>query len=169
MNKNQSTSTTLRTALFAGGCFWGVEHYMQKQPGVLSVENGYTGGTTVNPSYEQVKSHVTGHAEAVRITYDSTLTDYETLLRFFFEIHDPTQMGGQGSDIGSQYRSEIFYQSNEEKEITSKLIQLLKDKGYKVVTKVTPASTFYPAEAYHQDYFEHHEDEPDCHFYTKRF
>ncbi|MFA6831287.1 MAG: peptide-methionine (S)-S-oxide reductase MsrA [Bacteroidaceae bacterium] len=158
-----------KTAIFAGGCFWGVEHYMQAQPGVISVESGYTGGQTENPSYEQVKSQMTGHAEAVRITYDPRITDYETLLRFFFEIHDPTQNDGQGVDIGSQYRSEIFFQSEQEKNITLKVIAILRDKGYDVVTRVTKAGPFYLAEAYHQDYFEHHEGEPDCHFYTPRF
>ncbi len=166
---SQTTNTTYKTAIFAGGCFWGVEHYMQKQPGVISVESGYIGGHVAYPTYEQVKSQTTGHAEAVRITYDPQKTDYETLLRFFFEIHDPTQADGQGIDIGSQYRSEIFYQTEEEKLITEKVIGILRERGYDVVTKVTPASPFYEAEDYHQDYFEHHEGEPDCHFYTKRF
>lgn len=158
-----------KTAIFAGGCFWGVEHYMQIQRGVVSVQSGYTGGCIENPSYEQVSTQVTGHAEAVKITYDSTITDYETLLRFFFEIHDPTQNDGQGIDIGTQYRSEIFYQTEEEKEITLKVIAILRDKGFDVVTRVTEAGSFYPAEAYHQDYFERHKGEPDCHFYTPRF
>ncbi len=158
-----------KTAIFAGGCFWGVEHYMQAQPGVISVESGYTGGWVENPTYEQVKSQMTGHAEAVKITYDPVVTDYETLLRFFFEIHDPTQNDGQGVDIGSQYRSEIFFQTDEEKQIILKVIAILMDKGYDVVTRVTKAGVFYPAESYHQDYFEHHQGEPDCHFYTPRF
>lgn len=166
---NNKIKSLYKIAIFAGGCFWGVEYYMQAQEGVISVESGYTGGCVENPSYEQVKSQKTGHVEAVKITYDSTITDYETLLRFFFEIHDPTQNDRQGIDIGSQYRSEIFYQTEEEKIIILRVIAILKNKGYQVVTRVTEAGPFYLAEAYHQDYFERHEGEPDCHFYTPRF
>ena len=162
-------SSGTETAIFAGGCFWGVEHLMQQEPGVLSVESGYIGGTTAHPTYEQVKSHTTGHAEAVRVTYDPTRTDYETLARLFFEIHDPTQRDGQGPDIGEQYRSEIFYQSDAQKEVAERLIKLLRDKGYDVVTRVTPAGTFWPAEAYHQNYYERQGTEPYCHRRTKRF
>ncbi len=157
------------TAIFAGGCFWGVEHLMQQQPGVLSVENGYIGGHKKNPTYQEVCSHTTGHAEAVRVIFDPKKTDYETLAKRFFEIHDPTQTDGQGPDIGDQYRSEIFYNSPEQKATAEKLIAILKQKGYKVATKVTPATTFYPAEAYHQDYYERKGTQPYCHSYTKRF
>ncbi len=157
------------TAIFAGGCFWGVEHLMQQQSGVLSVENGYIGGHTENPTYQEVCSHTTGHAEAVRIIFDTKKTDYETLAKRFFEIHDPTQTDGQGPDIGEQYRSEIFYNSPEQKAIAEKLINILKQKGYKIVTKVSPASTFYPAEEYHQDYYQRKGTQPYCHKYTKRF
>ncbi|GAB1358855.1 bifunctional methionine sulfoxide reductase B/A protein [Porphyromonadaceae bacterium] len=120
-------STT--TAIFAGGCFWGVEHLMQQQNGVIGVESGYIGGTVVNPTYQQVCTGRTGHAEAVRIIYDSTKVDYETLAKLFFEIHDPTQLDGQGPDLGHQYRSGVFYSSAEQKKIAEKLIQQLKDKG----------------------------------------
>lgn len=159
----------METAIFAGGCFWGVEHYMKEIPGVLSVESGYIGGDKEDPSYEQVSSKKTGHAEAVRIVFDRTKTDYETLAKTFFEIHDPTQLNRQGPDIGEQYRSEVFYTSPQQKEITDKLIGQLKDKGYKVVTKVTPATKFWTAEDYHQNYYERKGTEPYCHGYTKRF
>ncbi|NDV84057.1 peptide-methionine (S)-S-oxide reductase [Bacteroides sp. 51] len=156
-------------AIFAGGCFWGVEYYMQKQPGVITVESGYIGGDKENPSYEQVCQKNTGHAEAVRITFDNTKTDYETLAKMFFEIHDPTQTDGQGPDIGEQYRSEVFYTTPQQKEIAEKLIGQLREKGYDVATAVTPATTFWTAEDYHQNYYVQKGTEPYCHGYTKRF
>ncbi len=164
-----SSGKILQTAIFAGGCFWGVEHLMQQQEGVLSVESGYIGGEIENPSYEQVCTQLTGHAEAVKITFDSTLVDYETLLKLFFEIHDPTQTDGQGPDLGPQYRSEVFYIDEQQKEITHSVIQQLEEKGYKISTKVTPASTFFPAEDYHQDYYAKKGTEPYCHARVKRF
>lgn len=157
------------TAIFAGGCFWGVEHLLAKLPGVSNVESGYIGGKVPNPTYEQVTKHLTGHAEAVRVTYDPSKVSYETLAKNFFEIHDPTQANGQGPDIGDQYRSEVFYTTPEQKQIAEKLIAQLKAKGYKVVTKVTPATTFWPAEKYHQDYYQLKGTQPYCHAYTKRF
>ncbi len=157
------------TAIFAGGCFWGVEHLMQRQKGVITVENGYTGGTTQHPNYEQVCKNIGGHAEAVRIHFDPHVTDFETLAILFFEIHDPTQLNRQGPDVGIQYRSEIFYLSEKQKLISEKLINDLKNRGYDVKTKLTPASTFYPAEEYHQDYYQHKGTLPYCHVYTKRF
>lgn len=156
-------------AIFAGGCFWGVEHLMQRQKGVISVESGYTGGSTENPTYEQVCSQIGGHAEAVRIVFDNKLTDYETLAKMFFEIHDPTQFNRQGPDVGLQYRSEIFYLTEEQKEIAEKLIATLKNKGFDVKTKLTSASTFYVAEEYHQKYYKNKGTLPYCHVYTKRF
>lgn len=157
------------TAIFAGGCFWGVEHLMQKIPGVISVESGYIGGHVDNPTYEQVCTNTTGHAEAVRVTFDPSVADYETLARAFFEIHDPTQVNRQGPDIGKQYRSGVYYNSSEQKATAEKLIGILQAKGYDVVTEVTPATTFWPAEDYHQDYYEHKGTQPYCHSYTKRF
>ena len=157
------------TAIFAGGCFWGVEYMMEKTPGVLSVEAGYIGGKTENPTYEEVCSHTTGHAEAVRIVFYPTKVSYETLARLFFEIHDPTQLNRQGPDMGDQYRSEIFYTTPEQKQIAERLIDTLRAKGYKVVTRVTPASTFWKAENYHQDYYRRKGTLPYCHGYTKRF
>ncbi len=157
------------TAIFAGGCFWGVEYHFEKQKGVLDVVSGYTGGHVKNPTYQQVCSGTTGHIEAVKVTYDPSQTDYETLAKLFFEIHDPTQVDRQGPDIGEQYRSVVFYKNDAQKQIAKKLIGILQDKGYDVATKLEPASTFYEAENYHQDYYEKKQSTPYCHVYTQRF
>jgi len=157
------------TAVFAGGCFWGVEYFLQKEPGVITVTSGYTGGHVKNPSYKEVCTGNTGHAEAVKIIYDPAKTTYEKLLRLFLEIHDPTQVGGQGPDIGDQYRSEIFYMNDEQKKITEKNLKILAGKGYKTATAVTKASEFFEAEGYHQDYYFNNGKVPYCHGYTKRF
>lgn len=157
------------TAIFAGGCFWGVEHLMQQQPGVLSMEVGYIGGNKENPTYQEVCSGETGHAEAVKIVFDPAKVSYEKLARLFFEIHDPTQTDGQGPDIGNQYRSEIFYTTPKQKEIAEKLIEELKQKGLQVVTKVTPSAIFWKAENYHQNYYDKTGKVPYCHRYTPRF
>lgn len=157
------------TAIFAGGCFWGVEYMLSKLPGVLKVESGYIGGTTENPTYEEVCRHRTGHAEAVRVLFDPAKVSYETLARLFFEIHDPTQENGQGPDLGDQYRSEIFYTSPAQQATAERLIAELRRKGYDVVTGVTPAGRFWPAEDYHQRYYERKGTRPYCHAYTKRF
>lgn len=157
------------TAIFAGGCFWGVEYFMQKSEGVISVTSGFTGGHVKNPSYKEVCTGNTGHAEAVRIIYDPEKTTYEKLLKLFLEIHDPTQVGGQGPDLGDQYRSEIFFLNDEQKKIAQKNIDILKSKGLKIATSLTPASEFYEAEDYHQDYYFKNGKVPYCHGYTKRF
>lgn len=159
----------METAIFAGGCFWGVEFYMKTLSGVISVESGYIGGTKENPTYEEVCSNTTGHAEAVRIVYDPSLIDYETMAKHFFEIHDPTQVNRQGPDIGEQYRSEVFYLSEEQKKTAKKLIEQLKDKGLRVATQLTPATTFWVAEDYHQNYYTRKGKLPYCHVYIKRF
>jgi len=156
-------------AIFAGGCFWGVEYHFQKAQGVLSTRVGYTGGHTANPTYKQVCSGATGHAEALEVTFDAAKTSFEALAKLFFETHDPTQMNRQGPDVGEQYRSAIFYVDEEQKKTAEKLIAVLKDKGYKVVTGVIPASTFWPAEDYHQRYYERKGQQPYCHVYKKRF
>lgn len=157
------------TAIFAGGCFWGVEYMLSKRPGVLDVESGYIGGHKDHPTYEEVRSHTTGHAEAVRVRFDPSRIGYEELARLFFEIHDPTQADGQGPDIGDQYRSEIFYTTPAQRDIALRLIDTLRSRGYDVVTRVTPATTFWPAEGYHQDSYDRKGTQPYCHSYTKRF
>jgi len=157
------------TALLAGGCFWGVEYYMQKMDGVESVTSGYTGGHVKNPGYKAVCTGKTGHAETVKVVFDPDKVSYEEIVRMFLEIHDPTQVGRQGPDIGDQYRSEIFYMNLEQKEVAEKLLTILEGKGYKIATKVTRASEFFPAEDYHQDYYFNNGKTPYCHGYTKRF
>jgi len=127
------------------------------------------GGKTRNPTYKEVCYENTGHAEAVEVVFDPGKTDYEKLARYFFEIHDPTQLNRQGPDVGDQYRSAIFYLDDNQKQIAEKLVKILKDKGYKVVTEVTRAGEFYEAERYHQDYYNYTGKEPYCHFYQKRF
>ncbi len=160
---------SIETTYFAGGCFWGVEYYMQKAEGIISTDVGFMGGKTRNPSYKDVCTHTTGHAEVVKVVFNNKKTSFEQLARLFFEIHDPTQMNRQGPDIGDQYRSEIFYTNEKQKEISLKLIQMLKAKGVDVVTGLTPATEFYIAEDYHQDYYNHKGTLPYCHGYQKRF
>jgi peptide methionine sulfoxide reductase msrA/msrB len=157
------------TAIFAGGCFWGVEHLMKCSPGVISVISGYIGGNRPNPTYQDVCNHPTGHAEAVKIIFDPHKITYEALTKRFFEIHDPGQVNRQGPDIGEQYRSEIFYTTPQQKETALKLIHILRDKGFKVETKLTPATEFWKAEDYHQNYYQKTRKQPYCHQYIKKF
>lgn len=161
--------TGKETALFAGGCFWGVEHLMKQERGVISAESGYMGGHLRNPAYEDVCTGKTGHAETVKVVFDPKITSFEKLARIFFEIHDPTQANGQGPDIGDQYRSAIFYTTQEQKETAEKLICELKGKGFDAVTEVVPADTFWKAEDYHQDYYTRKGTQPYCHRRVKRF
>jgi len=156
-------------AYFAGGCFWGVEYLFEHRYGVISAISGYMGGSLATPSYEEVIQGNTGHLEVVEVTYDSTKVDYEKLVKFFFEIHDPTQVDGQGPDRGAQYLSAVFYKNDDEKKIIHRLIHILKAKGYKIATKVIPVSTFWKAEDYHQDYYDKNKEQPSCHFYKKKF
>jgi len=165
----QETEPATEKAIFASGCFWGTEYYFQKAPGVLSTTVGYIGGNKKSPSYRQVGSGRTGHKEAVEIIYDPSKTTYETLAKLYFETHDFTQTNGQGPDIGEQYLSYIFFTSKDQKETAEKLIDILKDKGYKVATFLAEASDFWKAEDYHQDYYKNNGKTPYCHFYTKIF
>lgn len=159
----------LKKAYFGGGCFWGVEHLMQQQDGVFSVLSGYMGGKTESPSYEQVCRGDTGHVEVVEVLYDSNKVAFKTLAKLFFEIHDPTQNDGQGPDRGTQYQSVIFYTQPSEKNESDALIQQLEKNGLKVCTRLEPADTFWPAEEYHQNYYEKNGKAPYCHQYQKRF
>jgi peptide methionine sulfoxide reductase msrA/msrB len=161
--------STTDTAIFAGGCFWGMEYYFENAKGVKSTTVGYIGGHTENPTYEQVCSHTSGHIEAIEVIFNPQETDYETLAKLFFEIHDPTQINRQGPDVGEQYKSAVFFKNKEQKLIAEKLIKILEEKGYNVVTELIPATKFWPAELYHQDYYSKKQGRPYCHFYKKKF
>lgn len=157
------------SAYFAGGCFWGVEYYFENLSGVISVTSGYIGGNVDNPTYKQVSTGKTRHAETVRIVYDPERIPYEKLAKLFFEIHDPTQVNRQGPDVGSQYRSAIFYESDTQKKAVQILIDLLEKKGSSIATELSPVTSFWPAEEYHQNYYNNSGQAPTCHFRTKRF
>ncbi|MCH2161924.1 MAG: bifunctional methionine sulfoxide reductase B/A protein [Phycisphaerales bacterium] len=146
----------LETGYFAGGCFWGVEHAFQQIPGVLDVSSGYQQGDTSNPTYKEICTEPTNHAESVRVVFDPTKVDYETLVKFFFIVHDPTQLNRQGPDYGTQYRSGIYTTSKRQQEAAQRVRAQLQAsdtfKGRKIVSEIEPAETFWPAEDYHQDY-----------------
>jgi len=158
-----------KKAIFASGCFWGTEYHFRKAKGVLSTTVGYTGGHTKNPTYREVCSGTTGHAEDVEVVFDRAKTSYEELAKLYFETHDPSQVNRQGPDVGEQYRSEIFYLDEQQKETAEKLIKILQTKGYKVATRLTKASEFWKAEDYHQDYYMKKNGSPYCHIYKKKF
>jgi peptide methionine sulfoxide reductase msrA/msrB len=163
------TETKTQKAYFAGGCFWGTEYLLQETEGVISTRVGYMGGHKKNPTYKEVCSGTTGHAETVEVVFDPSKTSFEKLAKLFFEIHDPTQVNRQGPDVGNQYRSAIFYVDDNQKQVAEKLIKTLESKGYQVVTELTKADTFWVAEDYHQDYYETSGQQPYCHAYEKRF
>jgi peptide methionine sulfoxide reductase msrA/msrB len=156
-------------AIFAGGCFWGTQYYFEQAPGVMSVTAGYTGGHLDNPTYEQVCTDKTGHAEAVEVEYDSSKTSFEELAKLFFEMHDFTQLNRQGPDVGTQYRSAIFYLNQQQKKIATRLVEELKKKAYDVKTQIVPAGKFWPAEDYHQNYYESRGEVPYCHISKEIF
>lgn len=162
-------NSTLKKAYFAGGCFWGVEYYLEKLKGVKEVTSGFMGGHLKNPTYQQVIRKNTGHIETVEVLYDENMVSYEALAKLFFEIHDPTQTDGQGPDIGSQYISAIFVSNTQERKTIEKLVKLLEKKGLDVATKVLAKKPFYGAEAYHQDYYERKGSKPYCHRRVERF
>jgi peptide methionine sulfoxide reductase msrA/msrB len=163
------TKEHFERAFVAGGCFWGVEHLMKELPGVVKTAVGYMGGHVVDPHYEEVCSGLTGHLETVELIFDPQKTAYETIIKDFFEIHDPTQATGQGPDIGEQYVSVIFYVTEKQKNIAHRLKNQLESQGLKITTDIRPASYFYPAEEYHQRYYEKTAKQPYCHRRTVRF
>jgi peptide-methionine (S)-S-oxide reductase len=153
------------TTTLAGGCFWCLEAVYDEMEGVLSVESGYMGGRQPNPTYRDVCTGRTGHAEVVQITFDPDVTPFRDLLEVFFAIHDPTTLNRQGNDVGTQYRSAIFYHSAEQKAIAEQVISELTAAGVftdPIVTEVKPASTFHRAEGYHQEYFANNPNQPYC-------
>lgn len=156
-------------AIFASGCFWGTEYHFKKAPGVISTTVGYTGGNVDNPTYKQVCTDKTGHAEAVEVVFDPAKTTYEKLAKLYFETHDFTQLNRQGPDIGTQYRSAIFYLDEQQKQVAEQLVQQLKKKGFDVKTQIVAAGKFWPAEKYHQDYYQKTGKTPYCHIYRKIF
>ena len=159
--------TAAQTAILAGGCFWGMEDLFRKLPGVTDTEVGYTGGALGDPTYKDVKTGKTGHAEAIRISYDPSKTSYRALLEFFFQIHDSTTLGRQGNDVGSQYRSAIFYLDPEQEMTAHDVIADFQKAGVlpgEIVTEVVPAAPFHRAEDFHQDYLVTYPEGYTCHF-----
>jgi peptide-methionine (S)-S-oxide reductase len=160
---NQSSASEVAT--LAGGCFWCIEAVFREVDGVESVTSGYTGGTAANPNYQQVCSNKTGHAEAVQVTFDPARISYREILEIFFSVHDPTTLNRQGADIGTQYRSAIFYHNEQQKTVAEELIrELNKSRLWKtpVVTQIAPLNKFYPAEDYHKEYFVRHPEQAYC-------
>ncbi len=159
---NRTEQTTL-----ANGCFWCTEAIFKRLKGVISVKSGYAGGTTVNPSYDQVCSGKTGHAEATQIVYDPSLISFDKILDIFWHTHDPTTLNRQGNDVGTQYRSVIFFHDEKQREVAEASKKKLEKEGtYKnpIVTEITPFRNFYAAENYHNDYYDKHHDVPYCNF-----
>lgn len=164
-----ATKQKTNKAIFASGCFWGTEYHFKRTPGVISTTVGYTGGNVDNPTYKQVCTDRTGHAEAVEIVFDPAKTTYEKLAKLYFETHDFTQLNRQGPDVGTQYRSVIFYMNEQQKQVAEKLVRELKKRNYDVKTRIVPAAKFWPAELYHQDYYKKTGKTPYCHIYKKIF
>jgi peptide-methionine (S)-S-oxide reductase len=157
----------MEKAILAGGCFWGMEDLIRKLPGVSNTDVGYTGGTFPNPTYKDIQSKSTGHAEAIEITFDSAVLPYRKLLEFFFQIHDPTTKNRQGNDVGPSYRSAIFYLNEEQRKTAAQLVSELNASQKwpgRIVTEITAANEFYKAEDYHQDYLMQHPNGYTCHF-----
>lgn len=164
---NDKSLSGFRSIMLAGGCFWGMEDLIRKLPGVADTEVGFTGGAIANPTYPIVSSGASGHAESIRITYDPQKISYEDILHFFFKIHDPTTINRQGNDVGSQYRSAIFFGSDEERAIAERVISEVNSSGKwkkPIVTKLEKAASWYPAEDYHQDYLVKNPGGYTCHF-----
>lgn len=164
LNETMNTSN-LDTITLAGGCFWCTEAIYQQLKGVVSVTSGYTDGKFPNPTYREVCSGLTGHAECVNIVYDKSVTDIKKILEVFFTVHDPTTLNRQGADVGTQYRSGIYYHNKEQQEVALKVIEALNKSGAyhnPVVTEIKPFSSFYKAEDYHQNYYTENGSEPYC-------
>jgi len=158
---------THEVAIFAGGCFWGMQDLIRKLPGIVETRAGYTGGTLENPTYADICTGKTGHAEAIRIVFDAERLPYRRLVEFFFQIHDPTTLNRQGNDVGSQYRSAIFFTNPEQERVARETIRDIEASGNwpgRIVTEVGPAGPFYDAEEGHQDYLEKFPEGYSCHY-----
>lgn len=167
-----AASTHYEKAILAGGCFWGMEELLRGVEGVVKTQVGYTGGDVANPTYELISTGLTGHAEAVEVTFDPQKISYENLLKFFFTIHDPTTLNRQENDVGTQYRSEIFYFSEAQKNTAQKVIAAANNSGVfkkPVTTALSKAKTFYAAEEYHQDYLQKNPYGYTCHHVHKEW
>jgi peptide-methionine (S)-S-oxide reductase len=165
--KQEETAGATEIATFAGGCFWCLEAVFQQVPGVLKVESGYMGGRTENPTYEDVCTGRTGHAEVVQLTFDPRRVSYGKLLELFWKLHDPTTLNRQGNDIGTQYRSAVYYHSEAQRQAAEKSKQELAASGTQrspIVTEITRAETFYRGEGYHQDYYRQNRNAPYCRY-----
>lgn len=161
------SDTSTQRAVLAGGCFWGMQDLIRKLDGVRATRVGYTGGQTENATYDQVKTGRTGHAESIEITFDPSVISYRKILEWFFQIHDPTTKDRQGNDRGTQYRSAIFYESEDQKRIAEDVIDAVESSGKwpgRVVTELTPAGPFWEAEDFHQDYLERYPNGYTCHY-----
>lgn len=159
--------SNLETTTLSGGCFWGMQEIIRSLPGVMSTVVGYMGGHTVDPTYEQVKQGITGHAESVQVVFDSEKITYYELLDYFFRMHDPTTLHRQGDDIGHQYRSVIFYHTEDQRQVAEEVKRRVEVSGKwpaPLTTEIVPASTFYKAEDYHQDYLKRHPNGYNCHW-----
>ena len=155
--------------IVAGGCFWGVQYYLDRLPGVLKTEVGYSGGSLDHPSYDAVCGQKTGHYEALRIVFDSDKTNLTTVIQYFFEIHDPAQKNGQGPDLGPQYLSAVFYYDDKQRRCVQFVMDELSAMDYDLSTRLLPVSTFWPAENYHQHYYQRQDAMPYCHRHVTRF
>jgi peptide-methionine (S)-S-oxide reductase len=163
--RSEDASPTTEVATLGGGCFWCLEAVFEELRGVQGVMSGYSGGTVPDPTYEQVCTGTTGHAEVVQVTFDPAVVSFREILEVYFSIHDPTTLNRQGADVGTQYRSVIFYHSPEQKRIAEEVIAELEETGVwddPIVTEVTPSSAFYDAEDYHQEYFRRNQRQPYC-------
>ncbi|MDE2420514.1 MAG: peptide-methionine (S)-S-oxide reductase MsrA [Gammaproteobacteria bacterium] len=164
MTNQANTETSLERAIVGGGCFWCTESVFRAVRGVKNVTSGYAGGARPNPTYEQICSGATGHAEVIAIDFDPAVISFERILDIFFATHDPTTLNRQGNDMGTQYRSVIFYLNDAQKQTAITKIDALKAEGVQAVTEVSPAPTFYPAEDYHQDYYAKNPNQGYCSF-----
>ena len=169
MERDKLIAGALQKAYFASGCFWGTEYWFMKAAGVKETTAGFMGGHTEKPTYKEVCSKSTGHVETVEALFDPTQTSYEKLLKLYFETHDFTQVGGQGPDVGEQYRSVIFYLDETQKLMAERCLNLLRQMGYAPATSLEQASVFWAAEDYHQEYYDKKQGKPYCHIYRKIF